>query len=99
MGTGIIPTRNRSMGSCQFGRKFEPIRSLVEIPKKLTFYNYIGNNPAKGGLFKAGVIDNGDKIVVGWLGHPIFKDKEGIQLFVHQMPTFSETFPVFLVHF
>jgi photosystem II CP47 chlorophyll apoprotein len=24
------------------------------IPDKLAFYDYIGNNPAKGGLFRAG---------------------------------------------
>ncbi|KAG5586136.1 hypothetical protein H5410_046570 [Solanum commersonii] len=41
------------------------------------FYDYIGNNPAKGGLFRAGSMDNGDGIVVGWLGHPIFRDKGG----------------------
>ena len=25
-----------------------------KIPEKLAFYDYIGNNPAKGGLFRAG---------------------------------------------
>ncbi|XP_015960408.1 photosystem II CP47 reaction center protein-like [Arachis duranensis] len=34
---------------------------------------------------------------VGWLGHPIFRDKEGRELFVRRMPTFFETFPVVLV--
>ncbi|KAJ8613266.1 hypothetical protein MRB53_037026 [Persea americana] len=48
-----------------------------KIPEKLAFYDYIGNNPAKGGLFRAGSMDNGDGIAVGWLGHPIFRDKEG----------------------
>ncbi|KAK2646543.1 hypothetical protein Ddye_021738 [Dipteronia dyeriana] len=28
------------------------------------------------GLFRAGSMDNGDGIAVGWLGHPIFRDKE-----------------------
>ncbi|KAK8267275.1 hypothetical protein V6Z11_D12G298700 [Gossypium hirsutum] len=50
-------------------------QSLLEawskIPKKLAFYNYIGNNPIKGGLFRVGSMDNGDKIAIGWLGHPI----------------------------
>jgi photosystem II CP47 chlorophyll apoprotein len=27
---------------------------MVRIPDKLAFYDYIGNNPAKGGLFRAG---------------------------------------------
>ncbi|CAN2058863.1 unnamed protein product [Malus fusca] len=37
-----------------------------KIPEKLAFYDYIGNNPAKGGLFRAGSMDNGDGIAVGW---------------------------------
>ncbi|KAJ7941019.1 Photosystem II CP47 reaction center protein, partial [Quillaja saponaria] len=68
-----------------------------KIPEKLAFYDYIGNNPAKGGLFRAGSMDNGDGIAVGWLGHPIFRDKEGRELFVRRMPTFFETFRVVLV--
>jgi len=42
-------------------------------------------------------MENGDGIVVGWLGHPVFRDKEGRELFVHRMPTFFETFLVVLV--
>ncbi|KAL7602213.1 hypothetical protein Lser_V15G20844 [Lactuca serriola] len=68
-----------------------------KIPEKLAFYDYIGNNLAKGGLFRAGLMDNEDGIVVGWLGHHIFRDKEGRELFVRRMPTFFETFPVVLV--
>ncbi|CAH1440745.1 unnamed protein product [Lactuca virosa] len=37
-----------------------------KIPEKIAFYDYIGNNPAKGGLFRAGSMDNGDGIAVGW---------------------------------
>ncbi|TYH97725.1 hypothetical protein ES332_A12G261500v1 [Gossypium tomentosum] len=48
-------------------------------------------------LFRAGSMDNGDGIAVGWLGHPIFRDKDGRELFVRRMPTFFETFPVVLV--
>ncbi|CAL9193005.1 unnamed protein product, partial [Musa hybrid cultivar] len=68
-----------------------------KILEKLAFYDYIGNNPAKGGLFRAGSMDNGNGIAVGWLGHPVFRDKEGRELFVRRMPTFFETFPVVLV--
>merc|ERR1712228_1102118 len=32
------------------------------IPDKLAFYDYIGNNPAKGGLFRAGAMNKGDGI-------------------------------------
>lgn len=67
------------------------------IPEKLAFYDYIGNNPAKGGLFRSGPMNNGDGIAVGWLGHASFYDKEGNELFVRRMPTFFETFPVILL--
>ena len=33
----------------------------------MVFYDYISNNPAKGRLFRAGSMDNGDGIAVGWL--------------------------------
>jgi photosystem II CP47 chlorophyll apoprotein len=46
----------------------------------LLFYDYIGNNPAKGGLFRTGAMNSGDGIAVGWLGHAVFKDKEGNEL-------------------
>ncbi|CAN6446945.1 unnamed protein product [Victoria cruziana] len=69
----------------------------VGLAKNMTFYDYIGNNLAKGGLFRAGSMDNEDGIAVGWLGHPVFKDKEGHELFVRHMPTFFETFSVVLV--
>merc|ERR1712232_824210 len=39
------------------------------IPDKLAFYDYIGNNPAKGGLFRAGAMNKGDGIAEAWLGH------------------------------
>ena len=67
------------------------------IPDKLAFYDYVGNNPAKGGLFRAGPMNKGDGIAEAWLGHPIFKDKEGRELTVRRMPAFFETFPVILV--
>ncbi|PIN06147.1 hypothetical protein CDL12_21305 [Handroanthus impetiginosus] len=82
--------------SAVLAEKQSLLEAWSKIPTKLTFYDYIGNNPAKGGLFRAGSMDNGDGIVVGWLGHPIFRDKEGRELFVHRVPTFFETFPVIL---
>ncbi|MFQ6663437.1 hypothetical protein Gotur_030978 [Gossypium turneri] len=42
-------------------------------------------------------MDNGDGIAIGWLGHPIFRDKDKHELFICRMPTFFETFPVALV--
>jgi photosystem II CP47 chlorophyll apoprotein len=42
--------------------------SWNKVPEKLAFYDYIGNNPAKGGLFRVGAMNNGDGIAIGWLG-------------------------------
>ena len=38
-----------------------------QIPEKMVFYDYISNNLAKGRLFRAVSMDNGDGIAVGWL--------------------------------
>jgi photosystem II CP47 chlorophyll apoprotein len=67
------------------------------IPEKLAFYDYVGNSPAKGGLFRTGAMDSGDGIARQWQGHPIFKDSNGEELFVRRLPNFFETFPVLLV--
>ncbi|NJK48385.1 photosystem II chlorophyll-binding protein CP47 [Candidatus Gracilibacteria bacterium] len=64
------------------------------IPAKLAFYDYVGNSPAKGGLFRVGRMVDGDGLATGWLGHPVFKDSEGRELTVRRMPNFFETFPV-----
>jgi len=66
------------------------------IPEKLAFYDYIGNNPSKGGLFRTGPMNRGDGIAESWLGHASFTDAEGRELFVRRMPNFFETFPVIL---
>ena len=66
------------------------------IPEKLAFYDYVGNSPAKGGLFRTGAMVNGDGIAQGWLGHPVFTDKDGRELLVRRLPNFFETFPVIL---
>jgi photosystem II CP47 chlorophyll apoprotein len=68
----------------------------AKIPDKLAFYDYVGNSPAKGGLFRVGPMINGDGIAEAWAGHPVFKDKEGRELSVRRMPNFFETFPVIL---
>ncbi|MFW6264171.1 MAG: photosystem II chlorophyll-binding protein CP47 [Cyanobacteriota bacterium] len=68
-----------------------------KIPEKLAFYDYIGNNPAKGGLFRTGPMVQGDGIAEAWLGHAEFKDADGRVLTVRRMPNFFETFPVLLV--
>jgi photosystem II CP47 chlorophyll apoprotein len=45
----------------------------AQIPEKLVFYDYIGNNPA-GGLFRTGAMNSGDGIAVA-ISHAVFKDK------------------------
>jgi photosystem II CP47 chlorophyll apoprotein len=67
-----------------------------QIPEKLAFYDYVGNSPAKGGLFRVGPMNDGDGIAQAWLGHPVFKDSEGRELSVRRLPNFFETFPVVL---
>ena len=67
-----------------------------KIPEKLAFYDYVGNSPAKGGLFRTGAMDSGDGIAQEWLGHPVFKDSDGRILTVRRMPNFFETFPIVL---
>ncbi len=67
-----------------------------EIPEKLAFYDYVGNNPAKGGLFRVGQMNKGDGLAQSWLGHAVFKDGEGRELTVRRLPNFFETFPVIL---
>jgi photosystem II CP47 chlorophyll apoprotein len=67
-----------------------------KIPERLAFYDYVGNSPAKGGLFRTGAMNSGDGIVKTWLGHAVFKDSEGRELSVRRMPNFFETFPVVL---
>jgi len=73
-----------------------PSAAWSQIPEKLAFYDYIGNNPAKGGLFRVGPMNNGDGIAQAWLGHPVFKDGDGRELTVRRLPNFFETFPVIL---
>jgi photosystem II CP47 chlorophyll apoprotein len=67
------------------------------VPDKLAFYDYVGNSPAKGGLFRSGPMNTGDGLAKGWLGHPTFSDSEGRELFVRRLPNFFENFPVLLV--
>jgi photosystem II CP47 chlorophyll apoprotein len=71
--------------------------AYAAIPEKLAFFDYVGNSPAKGGLFRVGPMNNGDGIATGWQGHPVFKDAEGRELTVRRLPNFFETFPVVLV--
>jgi len=68
----------------------------AQIPEKLAFYDYVGNSPAKGGLFRTGPMVKGDGIAESWQGHAVFTDAEGRELTVRRLPNFFETFPVIL---
>eukprot|EP00963_Diacronema_lutheri_P010161 scaffold975_cov394-Pavlova_lutheri.AAC.1 len=68
-----------------------------EIERRVETSLSEGNNPAKGGLFRAGPMNKGDGIAEAWLGHSVFQDKDGRELTVRRMPAFFETFPVILV--
>lgn len=71
-------------------------RSWEQIPDKLVLYDYIGSNPAKGGLFRSGPMLKGDGIVQNWVGYSNF-ESGGLVLTVRRMPAFFETFPVILI--
>lgn len=68
-------------------------RGWSSIPDKLAFYDYIGHNPAKGGLFRTGPMVRGDGLVIGWLGHPSFRLADNTPVYARRMPSFFETFP------
>ncbi|MBA0618593.1 hypothetical protein Godav_027913, partial [Gossypium davidsonii] len=73
-------------------------QSLLEawskIHEKLAFYDYIGNNPAKGGLFRVGSIDHGDGIALGGYGTLSLEIKTGACM---SYTYFFVTFPIVLV--
>ena len=66
------------------------------VPDKVVLYDYIGNNPAKGGLFRSGPMLKGDGIFQNWLGQASF-EVGALPVSVRRMPAFFETFPVVLV--
>jgi len=67
-----------------------------QIPDKIVLYDYIGSNPAKGGLFRSGPLLKGDGLVQNWTGFANFETGT-LLLNVRRMPAFFETFPVILV--
>ena len=66
------------------------------VPRSLLFYDYVGNNPSKGGLFRPGPMNDGDGLATDWLGQPVFTDADGRELSIERLPNFFETFPVIL---
>lgn len=66
-------------------------------PDQLLLHDYIGSDPAKGGLFRSGPMLYSDGIAQNWLGHVAFLGPGGTILVVRRMPAFFETFPVLLV--
>jgi photosystem II CP47 chlorophyll apoprotein len=78
-------------------RGMTPAQAENAVPLRLRFYDYVGNNPAKGGLFRGGPMNLGEGIATTWLGRPVFTDKEGRELRVIHLNTLYETQPVVLV--
>ncbi len=80
--------------ACDTDCTLNTARGWLGVPDRLAFYDYIGHNPAKGGLFRSGAMVRGDGIVLGWLGHPSFLLPDGTHVFPRRMPSFFETFPI-----
>lgn len=57
------------------------------LPDKLVLYDYIGSNPAKGGLFRSGPMLKADGLVQNWLGHACFS-MGTLSLSIRRMPAF-----------
>ena len=72
------------------------LRAWKTLPDKLVLYDYIGSNPAKGGLFRSGPMLKGSGIVQNWLGHASFS-MGTLSLSIRRMPAFFESFPVILI--
>ena len=76
------------------------IYAWFRLPEKLFLYDYLGCNPAKGGLFRQGPMIKGDGLVNSWVGHVEFRlprtnrNRYELQLKVRRMPAFFETFPL-----
>lgn len=66
------------------------------MPEKLMFYDYLGTNPAKGGLFRAGPMIRGDGVASAFAGHSAF-EIEGTKVSARRMPAFFEGFPVLII--
>ena len=67
-----------------------------QVADKLVLYDYIGCNPAKGGLFRSGAMLKGDGVVQNWCGHARFS-MGTLSLAIRRMPAFFERFPVILI--
>jgi len=92
--SGYFQTEIQRRVDAEIAAGATPSEAWNTIPEKLAFYDYVGNSPAKGGLFRTGPMVQGDGIAQSWSGHPVFTDAEGRELFVRRMPNFFETFPV-----
>jgi photosystem II CP47 chlorophyll apoprotein len=66
------------------------------LPEKLVFYDYIGCNPAKGGLFRSGPMIRGDGLASSFSGHAAFSIGSAA-VSVRRNPAFFEGFPVLLI--
>jgi photosystem II CP47 chlorophyll apoprotein len=54
MGPRFLPTRNSKRVQTSLASGSSAAKHGLKSPEKLAFYDYIGNNPAKGALFRTG---------------------------------------------
>ncbi len=85
-----IESRVKSLETIFFQKAWE------EVPEKLVLYDYLGSNPAKGGLFRSGAMLKGDGLVENSLAHASFEIGT-LSLAIRRMPAFFETFPLVLM--
>ena len=71
-------------------------RAWEQVPDKLVLYDYLGSNPAKGGLLRAGPMLKADGLLAAWLGHASFS-WAAAGLAVRRVPAFFERFPLVLI--
>ncbi|MBA0756543.1 hypothetical protein Gogos_021296 [Gossypium gossypioides] len=63
-------------------RELMCIRVIGASNRRINGINDTSSKKYIEGLVLVSSMDNGDGIAVGWLGHPIFRDKDGCELFV-----------------
>jgi len=92
-----LASRASSAGEFSFTLRPAKASFWQSSPDQLLLSDYIGSDPAKGGLFRSGPMFKSDGLVQNWLGHVDFFGPGGTGLVVRRLPAFFETFPVLLV--
>lgn len=94
--SGYFNLEIEKRSSSLYGSKNNLRNFWLELPDKLCIYDYIGSNPAKGGLFRSGPILKGDGLIKSWIGNIIFEIGTST-LSVRRIPSFFENFPTLII--